>query len=202
VAVLSNNNAAVENVYEKLEKCVLGHLIAKLGNQSNRKEFFADLPPWPSNEPEPAPTLDEIQALLARLKQHLHDHNRAAQMQVELDELSIERRYLQQWQADSDIQAASSLDKYGLSLRKTADLMAYLAHLGEHRIRRKDRIELLFNFRIFRAKPFAQGDARLSVFHAPADALLRQGVARQGSGAAGVPRIAGTRKFHQPCWMN
>lgn len=37
VAVLSNNNAAVENVYEKLEKCGLGHLIAKLGNQDNRK---------------------------------------------------------------------------------------------------------------------------------------------------------------------
>lgn len=166
VAVLSNNNAAVENVYEKLEKCGLGHLIAKLGNQDNRKDFFADLPPWPSSEPEPAPTLHEIQAVLARLKQHLHDHNRASQLQVELDELTIERRHLQQWQADSGIQAANSLDKYRLSPRKTADLMAYLAYLGEQRIRLKDRVELLFNFRIFRAKPFAQGDARLSVFHA------------------------------------
>ncbi|KFK94342.1 MULTISPECIES: AAA domain-containing protein [unclassified Serratia (in: enterobacteria)] len=166
VAILSNNNAAVENVYEKLEKCGLGHLIAKLGNQDNRKDFFADLPPWPSSEPNPAPTLDEIQALLARLRQHLHDHNRAAQLQVEIDELTIERRYLQQWQADSGIQAASSLDRYGLSPRKTADLMAYLTHLGEQRIRLKDRIELLFNFRIFRTKPFGQGDARLSIFHA------------------------------------
>ncbi len=166
VAVLSNNNAAVENVYEKLEKCGLGHLVAKLGNQDNRKDFFADLPLWPTSEPEPAPTLDEIQALLARLKQHLHDHNRAAQLQVELDELAVERRYLQQWQADSGVQAVASLDKYGLSPRKTADLMAYLAHLGEQRIRLKDRIELLFNFRIFRAKPFTQGDVRLAVFHA------------------------------------
>ncbi|WP_253454071.1 AAA domain-containing protein [Pseudomonas nitroreducens] len=166
VAVLSNNNAAVENVYEKLEKCGLGHLIAKLGNKDNREDFFADLPPWPSSESEPAPTLDEIQTLLARLKQHLHNHNRAAQLQVELDELIIERRYLQQWQADNGIQAATSLERYGLSPRKTADLMAYLAHLGEQRIRLKDRIELLFNFRIFRTKAFAQGDARLSVFHA------------------------------------
>ncbi|THF62327.1 DUF2726 domain-containing protein [Pseudothauera nasutitermitis] len=166
VAVLSNNNAAVENVYEKLEKCSLGHLVAKLGNQKNRDVFFADLPPWPSGQPEPAPTMGEIQAMLARLKQHLHDHNRAAQLQADIDELTIERRYLQQWREDSGIQAAASLDKYGLSPRKTADLMAYLAHLGEQRIRLKDRIELLFNFRIFRARPFAQGDARLSVFHA------------------------------------
>lgn len=166
VAVLSNNNAAVENVYEKLEKCGLGYLVAKLGNQDNREDFFADLPPWPSSEPETGPNLDEIQALLARLKQHLHDHNRAAQLQVELDELTVERRYLQQWQADSGVQATASLDKYRLSPRKAADLMAYLAHLGEQRIRLKDRVELLFNFRIFRTKPFAQGDARLAVFHA------------------------------------
>lgn len=166
VAVLSNNNAAVENVYEKLGKCGLGHLIAKLGNQDNRKDFFNDLPTWPLTEPEPAPTLDEIQALLGRLKQHLHDHNRAAQLQVEIDELSVERGYLQRWQADSGVQAAASLDRYGLSPRKIADLMAYLAHLGEQRIRLKDRIELLFNFRVFRVKPFAQGDARRAAFHA------------------------------------
>ncbi|MGY6564670.1 MAG: AAA domain-containing protein [Halomonadaceae bacterium] len=168
VAVLSNNNSAVENVYEKLEKCGLGHLVAKLGNQDNRKDFFSDLPPWPSgeSETEPALPLEEIQALLARLKQHLHDHNRAAQLQADIDELTVERRYLQQWQEENGIQTAVSLDKYGLSPRKTADLMAYLAHLGEQRIRLKDRVELLFNFRIFRARPFAQGDARLSVFHA------------------------------------
>lgn len=165
VAVLSNNNAAVENVYEKLETYGLGHLVAKLGNQDNRQDFFADLPPWPSTEPEPATTLEEIQVLLARLKQHLHDHNRAAQLQAELDELAIERRYLQQWQEDSGVHATVSLDKYGLSPRKTADLMAYLALLGERRIRLKDRIELLFNFRIFRAKPFAEGEARLTAFH-------------------------------------
>ncbi|MGI4841466.1 MAG: hypothetical protein ACRYF9_28115 [Janthinobacterium lividum] len=64
------------------------------------------------------------------------------------------------------MQAVASLDKYELSPHKSADLMAYLAYLGEQRIGLKDRIELLFNFRIFRTKPFIQGDARLSVFHA------------------------------------
>lgn len=166
VAVLSNNNKAVENVYEKLEKCGLGQLVAKLGKQKKRDEFFANLPLWPSKEPEPAPPMDEIQSTLARLKQHLHDHNRAAQLQAAIDELTIERRYLQQWQEDNAVQAAAALDKYGLSPRKTADLMAYLGHLGEQRIRLKDRIELLFNFKIFRVRPFVQGAARLSVFHA------------------------------------
>ncbi|KHS71613.1 helicase [Pectobacterium brasiliense] len=166
VAVLSNNNAAVENIYEKLEKYNLGHLVAKLGNQENRKNFFANLPPWPSNQPVPSLSLDKLQAMLARLKQHLHDHNRVAQLQADIDELIIEQRYLQQWQKDSGIQTITSLEKYGLSPRKTADLMAYLNHLHDRRIHFKDRIELLFNFRIFRAKPFAKIDARLSMFHA------------------------------------
>lgn len=165
VAILSNNNAAVENVYEKLEKFSLGHLVAKLGSKENITDFFDNLPPSPSAEPEPAPAMEEIQATLARLKQHLHDHNRAAQLQTEIDELIIERRHLQRWQGENDVQVPVSLDKYGLSPRKTADLMAYLAHLGEQRIRLKDRIELLFKFKIFRTKPFAE-DTRLSVLHA------------------------------------
>ncbi|MCS3770506.1 RecA/RadA recombinase [Aeromonas hydrophila] len=166
VAVLSNNNAAVENVYEKLEKCGLGYLVAKLGNENNRKAFFANLPAWSSNAPGPASSLEEIQALLTRLKQHLQDHNRAAQLQLELDELIIERCYLQQWQAENGVQANSSLDKYGLTPRKTADLMAYLAHLGEQHVKLKDRIELLFKFRVLRTKPFTEGEARMAAFHA------------------------------------
>jgi hypothetical protein len=165
VAVLSNNNSAVENVYEKLGKSGLGHLVAKLGSKENREEFFANLPPWPSSEPEldAAPTMAEIQATLARLKQHLREHNTAARLQADIDELTIERRYLQQWQDENGMGAPASLDKYGLSPSKTADLMAYLSHLRERRIRLRDRIELLFNFKIFRVRPFAN-ETRLSFF--------------------------------------
>jgi RecA/RadA recombinase len=166
VAVLSNNNEAVKNVYEKLEKASLGHLVAKLGKEKNRDVFFANLPSWPSSDAVPAPTLDDIQALLARLKQHLHDHNRAAQLQTELDELNIERRHLQQWQKENGVSTTVRLDKYRLSPRKTADFMAYLAYLGEQRIRFRDRLDLLFNFRILRTKPFAENGERLSVFNA------------------------------------
>ncbi len=166
VAVLSNNNAAVENVYEKLDKCGLGHLIARLGNTENRTEFFAQLPSLPPGEPEPAPSMEAIQHHLKNVKQSLHDYNRAAQLQVELNELNIERRYLQQWQDESNVQTNISLEKYGLTPGKTTDLMAYLAYLGEKRIRLKERIELLFKFGVFRTKPLTHEGARLSVFHA------------------------------------
>lgn len=165
VAVLSNNNPAVENVYAKLEAAGLDHLVAKLGSKENRAAFFDNLPPRPSVEPEPAPTMDDIQALLSRLRQHLHDHNTAAQLQADIEELSIERRHLLQWQDENAVQVRGSLDKYGLSPDKTSDLIAYLSHLGERPIRLKDRIELLFSFGIFRAKPFEK-EFRPSILHA------------------------------------
>ena len=165
VAVVSNNNAAVDNIYEKLEKSGLGYLVAKLGSSKNRENFFENLPSLPEGEADSAPTMQEIQALLTRVKQHLHDHNRAAQLQVELDELRVEREHLKTWLTDNEVQADISLEKYGFSPRKVADLLAYLAYLGERRIRLRDRFELLRHFRIFRTRPFAREDARQAVFH-------------------------------------
>lgn len=40
VGVVSNNNSAIENVKEKLEKAGYGFLIAHLGNSANKREFF------------------------------------------------------------------------------------------------------------------------------------------------------------------
>jgi len=165
VAVLSNNNSAVTNVYEKLDKAGLGYLVAKLGSKENRDSFFAAMPSWPSTGAGSPLVMEDIQATLARLKQHLHDHNRAAQLQAEIDELHIERTYLRQWQEANGVQVSTDLDKYRLSPGKTADLMAYLAHLGQQRIGLKDRVELLFGFSILRVKPFA-AEARASLFHA------------------------------------
>lgn len=166
VAVLSNNNSAVENVYEKLGRSGLDYLVANLGNKKHRESFFASLPIVPLNVPEPAPTMERIQAILAELKHQLQAHNTAAQLQAEIDELSIERRHLLQWQQENGVQPPLALDKYGLSPRKTADLMAYLSHLAEKRIQLQDRVALLLNFRIFRTKPFGDGDKRQSIIHA------------------------------------
>ncbi|WP_240531098.1 AAA domain-containing protein [Variovorax boronicumulans] len=166
VAVLSNNNAAVKNVYEKLQKSGLDYLVARLGSKDNRKAFFADIPALPKGEPEVAPTMEALQATLTTLKQHLRAQSMAAQLRAEIDELRVEQRHLLQWQQENGMPAPASLEKYGLSPRKTADLMAYLSHLAQRRVGFKDRIELLFNFKIFRAKPFGNEQRRRAVFHA------------------------------------
>ena len=47
VAIVSNNNTAVENVYEKLARAGLNYVVARLGSAENREHFFAELPARP-----------------------------------------------------------------------------------------------------------------------------------------------------------
>lgn len=164
VAVVSNNNSAVANVCEKLGKSGLDYLVAELGSTENRKKFFANPRPRPSAVPEATPSMEQIQVVLQQLKGYLSTRNAVAQLQVEINELEVERRYLQQWQQDNGVQIPA-LDKYKLTPQKSSDLMAYLNHLGGSRVRIKDRIELLFNFRILRTRPFDNWEKRQSMFY-------------------------------------
>ncbi|MBM0208988.1 AAA domain-containing protein [Pseudomonas syringae group genomosp. 3] len=165
VAVVSNNNAAVKNVYEKLGKCGLDYLVARLGNKENRETFFAERSLRPSVDPEsePAPAMEDIQGVLQRLRRYLSARNAVAQLQIEINELEIERHYLVQWQQDNGIVPVH--DRYKLSPQKTTDLMAYLPHIPSDRIRIKDRIELLFNFRILRTGKLNDRGKRMSAFY-------------------------------------
>ncbi|MDR0781566.1 MAG: AAA family ATPase [Pseudomonadales bacterium] len=166
VAILSNNNPAVENVYEKLDKGGLGHLIARLGSTENRENFFAVLPEAVAPTPVLVPKMQHLQDILMRLKQYLHDQNEAARLQAEIDELSVEQRYLLQWQRDNETLAPVPLEQYKLSPRKAADLMAYLSYMAENRIRLRDRVELLLNFSILRMKSFGDWEKRKTMIHA------------------------------------
>ncbi|MYM27980.1 AAA family ATPase [Duganella sp. CY15W] len=166
VAILSNNNAAVENVYEKLDAAGLDYLAARLGSDQNRTNFFSALPTRPE-EPELSPiAMDEIQAILQKLKQLLHAQAAAARLSAEIDELSVERRYLLQWQDANLVEAPMPLEKYRLSPQASSDFMAYLAYLAERRIKIKDRIELLLNFKILRMKPFDSWEKRSAAIFA------------------------------------
>lgn len=164
VAVVSNNNSAVANVCEKLGKSGLAYLVAELGSKENREAFFASPRPRPAVDCEVAPSMERIQGVLKQLKEYLSARNAVAQLQIEIDELGVERRYLRQWQQDNGVQVPD-LEKYKLSPQKTADLMAYLTHLAGGRVRIKDRIELLFNFRILRIRPFDNREKRKSTFY-------------------------------------
>ncbi|CNJ34296.1 helicase [Yersinia frederiksenii] len=161
VAILSNNNTAVSNVYEKMDRQGLGYLIARLGSTENRQQFFVT--PVSNSEEilSDSPSERTIDDVFQQVKKHLSVINQVALLKAEIDELSIEHSYLQEWQRlPSQVEA----NRYRFSSRKTTDLMAYIHYLSDRRVGFKNRIDLLLNFRILRVKPLKNQEQRLALF--------------------------------------
>lgn len=166
VAILSNNNSAVGNVYEKLGKCGLDYLVACLGSKQNREDFFATQPEVPTQEPELPPTMESLQKTQTALKQFLTAHNAAARLRAEIDDVVVERRYLRQWREENTIPRGEPLRKLKLPAQKLADLMAYLTRLGDGRIGLRNRLDLFLNFKILRVQAFGDGKRRRAAVQA------------------------------------
>ncbi|WP_311907138.1 AAA domain-containing protein [Carnobacterium divergens] len=153
VAIVSNNNPAVENVYEKMAKKKLDYLVAKLGSSDNKKDFFSELkgvPPYDPNSIDiPIEGIDDI---LERLKDSLAAQNKVAQLTAEISELLIEKKYLEEWHEENLIVDLIDINRYKLSSEKTSDLLAYMNHLSQKHISFKERFRLLLEFKIFRIK--------------------------------------------------
>ncbi|PRS60195.1 AAA domain-containing protein [Bacillus pumilus] len=153
VAIVSNNNDAVNNVYEKLEKVNLGYIIAKLGNKSNQENFFQSLIKKDNEDIQDVKHVEEIDELVQKLKKHLHLQNQVAKLKAEINELSVELSYLEKWRNEErpDIKLIP-LEKYKFSLRKIVDLMVFLDHQVKTKVSLKKKIQLLFNYKMIRTR--------------------------------------------------
>lgn len=165
VAILSNNNSAVENVYEKLAKDQLDYLVAKLGSSDKRKNFFGGELELSLEKQEQTITLQKISELSNTLVEHLQAQNHVAFLQAQIDELTIEKGYLQQSQSENLSSDTQQLSKYQFSKEKITDLLAYLQYLDQRRITFKDRIQLLLNFKIIRTKFISNWQKRQTIFN-------------------------------------
>lgn len=151
-AIISNNNSAVENVYEKLEKKGLGFLIAKLGKSENRESFFDAIS---YNKPQNINEMicfSEIKQLFEQLQDYLSARNRLAKVICEIQEIEIELDYLKKWNAEHTEIQADYISKYNLVPENTTDLIVYLKYLADRALAFKDKWELLIHYRIFRSK--------------------------------------------------
>jgi superfamily I DNA and/or RNA helicase len=95
VAVVSNNNSAISNVIEKLEKYGLDFICAYLGSNANKQQFF-------NNQLGVYPNLEEwsrlshkndVMKLQRELNRMLESRNRLAQIMQELKSLRTEYNY-------------------------------------------------------------------------------------------------------------
>lgn len=96
VAIVSNNNAAVSNVLEKLTKYGYGMLVASLGNNDNKASFFNNLEEQTVNQDfevsgdQLEKTKNEIQILDSTLVKCFQYRNRLAVLKTELSDAEIE----------------------------------------------------------------------------------------------------------------
>lgn len=99
VMVVSNNNPATDNVFEKLQKYGYGYIAAQMGSSSNRAKFisekqtpYPDLSEYPTVENEQQ--LDkEIGETTDKIKTLFEKKNRLAELQRTLSELALEQQY-------------------------------------------------------------------------------------------------------------
>ncbi|NFF82339.1 DUF2726 domain-containing protein [Clostridium botulinum] len=109
VAVVSNNNSATENVYEKLKKYNVDFIAAFLGNNNNKEKFFEnqnlsypDMNDWILDRDK----IEELKSNLVnsqkKLDEMLKIQNQVAILKEELSAISIEYEHFKKYYKNQD----------------------------------------------------------------------------------------------------
>lgn len=126
VQIVSNNNSATENVYEKLSspKYNLGFVAATLGSSKNKKLFvehqnaaYPDFSSWKMGE-DPGALQKEIAEQSSQLKSVFDKQEKLACLRQELSQLVTEQEYFNQYVKESDVHTDSIKLKKKLSSKQ------------------------------------------------------------------------------------
>lgn len=123
VQIVSNNNSATENVYDKLSspKYNFGFIAAVLGSAENKKYFvehqdtnYPDFLSWKTEE-NPSILQERISEQSAQLKNVFDKKERLACLRQELSQLVTELEYFNQYVEESDVNTRNIRLKKNLS---------------------------------------------------------------------------------------
>ena len=101
VLIVSNNNSAVENVKEKLDKEGLGFIVAELGKSDNQTDFIkSGQTPYPTmsdwQDDKAKDTLNIIDSVSKKLQEIFEKQNQLAKDNQELAAIEIESKHFYQ----------------------------------------------------------------------------------------------------------
>ena len=123
VQIVSNNNSATENVYEKLSspKYNLGFIAATLGSSKNKKLFvehqeatYPNFSSWKTKE-DPSILQKRIAEQSSQLKSVFDKQEKLACLRQELSQLVTEQEYFNQYVEESDVETDNIKFKKKLS---------------------------------------------------------------------------------------
>lgn len=140
VAVVSNNNLATKNVFEKLEKDGIDFVVAQLGNAANKTEFLNSqkeiphLKPYLLNSKE----INEISQNLVNLQKNLHYKlqlkNELCELEKRLYSLQIEYKHYQNYAINVEIKDFIDDIENSKSSNFILDLNVLLENFDEKRL--------------------------------------------------------------------
>jgi len=156
VAVVSNNNTAITNVFDKLDAQNLSFFAAVLGNKANQNKFFENqensYPEFNNNIPiEESNQYKVLEESISQIKEIFNTQNQLAKMSQELEELLTEKRYFMQMYSQLDNQIKSYKNFSTYNLEKILSLWADFEYLyvTKNRVNFLFKIKALFKYKIF-----------------------------------------------------
>jgi hypothetical protein len=115
VAVVSSNNSATANVYEKLEKYDIGFIAAYLGNSDNKTKFIEsqkplpDMSAWKLSAEHKASISKALQTLHGALNSMLEKKNKLSKVRQEFETIKLEYRHFCEYFPYNDEQSSQCL---------------------------------------------------------------------------------------------
>ena len=164
VQIVSNNNSAIENVYEKLSssKYNLGFLVAFLGNSRNKHIFieqqemnYPDFSSW-LTERDPSVLQNEVSEKSVQLKEVFNKQERLAILRQEYSQLMTELEYFKQYVEESNV------DVENLKFRKKLNSKQWMGMWQDCQMisDKKQKISILYKMKAF----FKYGFSDLSFY--------------------------------------
>ena len=154
VAVVSNNNEAVKNVKDKLEKNGYGFIVADLGKKAKREKFFEEIPkPKVENfyyQENDEILLNRINELNKTLNQLLRENNKKAELEKNIDDYKLEQKYFEEYYKEQNIENIGKLSFYNKTDDRILEFILDTQILNEGKIRLEwlYKIKLLFKYGI------------------------------------------------------
>ena len=140
VAVVSNNNSAIRNVEEKMEKKGIAFLTAFLGNRTNKQKFLEEqsgsypcMDAWRMSLEEQRRLEQEIAVLTQELDHMILKKNRIAEIEQVLLQLKPEQHYFKEYYSTYHEEVLENL--HGLSSQKILELWLEFEHFAENKTR-------------------------------------------------------------------
>lgn len=161
VAVVSNNNSATENVYEKLSKYNLEFFVATLGRRENKENFinsqsgtYVDMSGWKLEHSEKQNILENLNKSKDEISKMLSKKNKLANIKNELSELQLEKKHFEKEYLSEDV---AKLKYNTISKLKSDSIMKLLIELELYgkeleKIPIKIRVKNLFKYGIYNFK--------------------------------------------------